>query len=58
MAEYDAVVIGAGNGGLAAAATLAKGGAKTLLLERHNIPAAAPRASAAGASNSRSPSTS
>ncbi|HOS78242.1 MAG TPA: NAD(P)-binding protein, partial [Syntrophales bacterium] len=38
MIEYDAVVIGAGNGGLAAAATLAKGGAKTLLLERHNIP--------------------
>lgn len=38
MSQYDAVVIGAGNGGLTAAATLARGGAKTLLLERHNIP--------------------
>lgn len=38
MADYDAIVIGAGNGGLAASVTLAKSGAKTLLLERHNIP--------------------
>ena len=38
MSQYDVVVIGAGNGGLTAAATLARGGAKTLLLERHNIP--------------------
>ena len=38
MSDYDAIVIGAGNGGLTAAATLAKGGAKTLLLERHNVP--------------------
>ena len=38
MADYDAVVIGAGNGGLTAAATLARSGVKTLLLERHNIP--------------------
>jgi len=38
MAEYDVVVIGAGNGGLASAATLAKKGAKVLLLEKHNIP--------------------
>ena len=38
MTRYDAIVIGAGNGGLTAAATLARGGAKTLLLERHNIP--------------------
>ena len=36
--DYDAIVIGAGNGGLTAAATLARGGQKVLLLERHNIP--------------------
>jgi len=35
---YDAVIIGAGNGGLVAAATLAMKGAKILLLERHNLP--------------------
>ncbi len=38
MADYDAIVIGAGNGGLTAALTLAKAGLKTLMLERHNIP--------------------
>ena len=38
MTDYDVIVIGAGNAGLAAAATLAKKGARTLLLERHNIP--------------------
>lgn len=38
MKNYDVIVIGAGNGGLAAAATCAKAGASTLLLERHNIP--------------------
>ncbi|HHO76734.1 MAG TPA: NAD(P)/FAD-dependent oxidoreductase [Deltaproteobacteria bacterium] len=38
MSEYDVVVIGAGNGGLASAATLAKKGAKVALLEKHNIP--------------------
>jgi len=38
MADYDAIVIGAGNGGLTAAASLARSGVKTLLLERHNIP--------------------
>ncbi|MBT4269570.1 MAG: NAD(P)/FAD-dependent oxidoreductase [Deltaproteobacteria bacterium] len=38
MADYDAVVIGAGNGGLTAATTLARSGVKTLLLEKHNIP--------------------
>ena len=38
MKEYDVIVIGAGNGGLAAAATTSKAGLKTLLLEKHNIP--------------------
>ncbi|OPY92315.1 MAG: 3-ketosteroid-9-alpha-hydroxylase reductase subunit [Syntrophaceae bacterium PtaU1.Bin231] len=36
--SYDAVVIGAGNGGLCAALKLAKEGAKVLLLEQHNLP--------------------
>jgi len=36
--QYDVVVIGAGNGGLVAAATCAKAGLSTLLLEKHNIP--------------------
>jgi len=35
---FDAVVIGAGNGGLTGALTLSKAGKKVLLLERHNIP--------------------
>lgn len=35
---FDAVVIGAGNAGLTAATALQRGGSKTLLLERHNIP--------------------
>jgi len=38
MSDYDAVVIGAGNGGLTAAAGLAKEGHKVLLLEKHNVP--------------------
>ncbi|GAA6171035.1 FAD-dependent oxidoreductase [Colwellia sp. KU-HH00111] len=38
MTDYDAVVIGAGNAGLTAATTMQRGGIKTLLLERHNIP--------------------
>ncbi len=38
MPDYDVVVIGAGNAGLTSALTLAKSGAKVLLLERHNIP--------------------
>ena len=36
--KYDAVVIGAGNGGLAAAVRLSQAGMKTLLVEKHNIP--------------------
>lgn len=35
---YDTVIVGAGNGGLVAAATLAMKGAKVLLLEQHNLP--------------------
>lgn len=38
MDRYDAVVIGAGNGGLVAAIRLLQGGAKVLLVEKHNIP--------------------
>lgn len=38
MADYDVIVIGAGNGGLMAAARLAKKDVKVLVLERHNIP--------------------
>lgn len=38
MKKYDVIIIGAGNGGLAAAATCSKAGVSTLLLERHNIP--------------------
>lgn len=38
MKHFDAVVIGAGNAGLTAATALQRGGCKTLLLERHNIP--------------------
>ncbi len=36
--QYDVIVVGAGNAGLCAAATTAKHGLKTLLLERHNLP--------------------
>lgn len=38
MKKYDAIVIGAGNGGLIAATTLAKLNKKVLLLEKHNVP--------------------
>ena len=38
MGGYDAVVVGAGNGGLTASAALAQKGLNVLLLERHNIP--------------------
>ena len=36
--KYDAVVIGAGNGGLTAAARLAKEGKRVALIEQHNMP--------------------
>ena len=38
MDKYDAVVIGAGNGGLVAAIRLLQGGAKVLVVEKHNLP--------------------
>ena len=38
MPDYDVVVIGAGNGGLTCALTLAQAGRKVLMLERHNVP--------------------
>ena len=36
--RFDVIVVGAGNGGLVAAATTAKSGLSTLLLEKHNLP--------------------
>ncbi len=36
--EFDAIIVGAGNGGLAAAAQLSSNGLNILCLEKHNIP--------------------
>ncbi|MBP5665560.1 MAG: NAD(P)-binding protein, partial [Clostridia bacterium] len=36
--DYDVIVIGAGNGGLAAASKLSAAGLKTVVLEKHNLP--------------------
>jgi phytoene dehydrogenase-like protein len=38
MTDYDAVVVGAGCGGMTAAVTLAQSGLSVLMLEKHNIP--------------------
>lgn len=38
MRDFDAIVVGAGNAGLTAAATLQRAGLQTLLVERHNVP--------------------
>lgn len=38
MQNYDVIIIGAGNGGLAAAATLAEKGKRVIVFEKHNIP--------------------
>ncbi len=38
MKNYDVIVIGAGNGGLASAATLAEKGKSVAIFEKHNIP--------------------
>ena len=38
MKEFDCIVIGAGNGGLASTATLAEKGKSVILFEKHNIP--------------------
>jgi len=38
MGGYDVIVVGAGNAGLTASASMAQKGLKVLLLERHNLP--------------------
>ena len=55
MEEFDAVVVGAGNGGLTASTALARKGLKVLLLERHNIPGGCATSFSGGVSSSRWP---
>lgn len=38
MRKYDAIVVGSGCAGLAAALELITAGKKTLLIEKHNLP--------------------
>jgi len=38
LKDFETIVIGAGLGGISAAASLAKAGKKVLLLEKHNVP--------------------
>ncbi len=38
MQSYDVIIIGAGNGGLASAATLSEKGKRVIVFEKHNIP--------------------
>jgi len=38
MSDDDALIIGAGNGGMTAALKVANAGKKVLLMEKHNIP--------------------
>lgn len=46
--DYNATVIGAGHAGLSSAATLQRGGRRTLLLERRNVPSGAATSSVRG----------
>ena len=57
MSKFDAIVIGAGNGGLTASTALAQKGLNVLLLERHNIPGGCATSFAGVDSNLRSPCT-
>ena len=38
MKDYDVIIIGAGNGGLAAAVTLSLRGKSVAVFEKHNLP--------------------
>jgi phytoene dehydrogenase-like protein len=56
MWDFDAIVIGAGNAGLTAAATLQRAGLRTLLVERHNVPGGTGTSFRRGVVGSRAPS--